>query len=158
MSIHYLADPAATRRSGYRLGQRLFPGAVIALVGQLGAGKTCLCQGIAEGAGVPDCRVVTSPTFVLVQEYEGGRLPIFHFDTYRLRSEAEFAEVEAGEYFSGSGACIVEWADRVPGCLPNDYLRVELIVTGPTKRLMQLDATGSRHAELLRDWVKSLEI
>jgi tRNA threonylcarbamoyladenosine biosynthesis protein TsaE len=144
-----LPDPAATFEFGRRLGEHLFAGAVVALVGPLGAGKTYLSRSIAEGLGVPDSRVVTSPTFVLVQEYEGGRLPIYHFDAYRLAGDAEFAELGAEEYFAGRGVCLVEWADRVPGCLPDDYLRVELTVAGPNARRARLQATGPRHIVLL---------
>ena len=82
-------DLTATQAFGRRLGQRLWPGAVIALIGELGAGKTQLTRAIAEGLGIADSRVVTSPTFVLVQEYK-ARLPIYHFDAYRLKTEAEF--------------------------------------------------------------------
>src|SRR5262249_28231345 len=93
-----LPDLAATQTFGRRLGQRLVPGSVVALIGTLGAGKTHLAQAIAEGLGIADSRVVNSPTFVLVQEYS-ARLPIYHFDTYRLSAEAEFADLGAHEYF-----------------------------------------------------------
>jgi tRNA threonylcarbamoyladenosine biosynthesis protein TsaE len=146
-----LANPAATRELGHFLGERLFPGAVVALVGQLGAGKTNLCRAIAEGLGVPDSSVVTSPTFVLIQEYEGGRLPLYHFDAYRLRGEAEFAELGSAEYFEGAGVCLVEWADRVAGCLPREHLRVELSVTGPTGRLAAFSASGKAYDALLQE-------
>jgi tRNA threonylcarbamoyladenosine biosynthesis protein TsaE len=150
-----LPDLMATCQFGQRLGQRLFAGAIVALIGPLGAGKTHLSRAIAEGLDVPDVRVVTSPTFVLIQEYEGGRLPIFHFDAYRLRGEQEFAELGAAEYFEGRGVCLVEWADRVPGCLPDDHLRVELVVAGPDARRALLNATGPRHEELLGNWIQS---
>ena len=91
-----LPDPAATHALGVRLGRLLFPGAVVALVGQLGAGKTHLVRAVAEGLGVPDGRAVTSPTFVLIQEYE-GRLPVYHFDVYRLAGAAPFADLGAHE-------------------------------------------------------------
>src|SRR6266576_4059012 len=97
---------------GQRLAGLLFPGAVVALIGQLGAGKTHLVRAIAEGLGIADSRVVSSPTFVLIQEYE-ARLPIYHFDAYRLRTEVEFIDLGIHEYFEGNGVCLVEWADRV---------------------------------------------
>jgi tRNA threonylcarbamoyladenosine biosynthesis protein TsaE len=142
-----LPDPAATRAFGLHLAVRLFPGAVVALIGELGAGKTYLSRAIAAGLGVADERVVTSPTFVLIQEYQ-GRLPIYHFDAYRLRAEGEFADLGANEYFEGGGVCLVEWADRVPGCLPRDHLRITLSVTGATSRRATVAATGPRHASL----------
>src|SRR5262249_5412586 len=95
-----LPDPAATEAFGRRLGAVLLPAGVVALVGHRGAGKTQLSRAVALGLGVPDGRAVTSPTFVLIQEY-AGRLPVYHFDVYRLRSAAEFFELAAGEYLEG---------------------------------------------------------
>jgi tRNA threonylcarbamoyladenosine biosynthesis protein TsaE len=143
-----LPDLEATRQFGLRLAERLFPGAVVALVGELGSGKTTLSRAIAEGLGVVDVRVVTSPTFVLIQEYP-GRLPIYHFDAYRFRAEGEFADLGVDEYFEGDGVCLVEWADRVPGCLPRDHLRVTLTVTRETSRRATVEATGTRHATVV---------
>src|SRR5438874_8509467 len=110
-------DLDATMAFGRRLAALLFPGAVIALVGPLGAGKTFLVRAVAEGLGIADSRVVNSPTFVLIQEYE-ARLPVYHFDAYRLRGAAEFFDLGAHEYFEGKGVCLVEWADRALACLP----------------------------------------
>src|SRR5215510_12331888 len=93
-------DLAATEQFGRRLGQLLFPGAVVALVGPLGAGKTHLTRAVAEGLGIADSRVVSSPTFVLIQEYQ-ARLPICHFDAYRLRGEGDFFDLGAYEYLEG---------------------------------------------------------
>jgi tRNA threonylcarbamoyladenosine biosynthesis protein TsaE len=137
-----------THALGLRLGRRLFAGAVVALVGPLGAGKTHLSRAIAEGAGVVDPGAVTSPTFVLVQEYSGP-LPVYHFDAYRLPSPEAFADLGADEYLEGDGACLIEWADRVADCLPADHLRVELEVVGPDSRRAGITATGPRHAALL---------
>src|SRR6266851_4838787 len=120
-----LPDPGATQAFGQRLAERLFPGAVVALIGELGAGKTHFARAVAEGLGVADSRVVTSPTFVLVQEYH-GRLPIYHFDAYRLRHSGEFLELGAHEYFEGKGVCLVEWADRVEDVLPKEHLRITM--------------------------------
>src|SRR5207253_5055917 len=126
-----LPEPAATTALGQRLACEMFPGAVIALLGPLGAGKTYLVRAIAEGLGIANSRVVSSPTFVLIQEYQ-ARLPIYHFDAYRLKSESEFFDLGAHEYFAGSGVCLVEWADRVAGCLPAEHLRIGLTITGET--------------------------
>jgi tRNA threonylcarbamoyladenosine biosynthesis protein TsaE len=145
-----LPDLAATESLGRRLGRRLFPGAVVALVGPLGAGKTHLTRAVAEGLGIADSRVVSSPTFVLIQEYR-ARLPIYHFDAYRLRGEGEFLDLGAHEYLEGGGVCLIEWADRVPGCLPAEHLRVELAVTGESSRRATLTAIGEKYEELLRD-------
>jgi tRNA threonylcarbamoyl adenosine modification protein YjeE len=144
-----LPDLEATTRLGRRLGSLLFPGAVVALGGELGAGKTQLARAIAEGLGLADGRVVTSPTFVLVQEYQ-GRLPIFHFDAYRLHSEGEFADLGIEEYYQAGGVCLVEWADRVWGCLPPEYLCVRLEVTGDTSRRATLQARGRPYEALVQ--------
>jgi tRNA threonylcarbamoyladenosine biosynthesis protein TsaE len=143
-----LPDPAATTAFGHRLAELLFPEAVVALVGNLGAGKTFLVRAIAEGLGV-DGRSVSSPTFVLIQEYR-GRLPIYHFDAYRLRSPAEFFDLGAHEYFEGDGVCLVEWADKVEACLPAEHLRLTLTPTGESSRRAVLEARGEPYQRLLQ--------
>jgi tRNA threonylcarbamoyladenosine biosynthesis protein TsaE len=142
-----LPDLSATEVFGRRLGRLLFPGAVIALVGPLGAGKTHLTRAVAEGLGIADSRAVSSPTFVLIQEYR-ARLPVYHFDAYRLRGEGEFFDLGAHEYLEGDGVCLVEWADRVPGCLPPEHLRIELAVTGETCRRATVTGCGERYEAL----------
>src|SRR6201999_1423286 len=107
-----IPDLSATEAFGRRLGGLLFPGAVIALVGQLGAGKTHLTRAVAEGLGVRNPAAVTSPTFVLIQEHP-ARLPIYHFDAYRLSGSREFADLGVDEYFRSDGVCLIEWADKV---------------------------------------------
>ena len=145
-----LPDLAATMTFGRRLGQKLHPGAVVALVGILGAGKTHLTRAIAEGLGISDSRVVSSPTFVLVQEYT-ARLPIYHFDAYRLNTEAEFADLGAHEYFEGDGVCLIEWADRVPASLPAEHLRITLTITGKTSRRAVVEGRGERYENLVEE-------
>lgn len=150
MRIIELPDLTATQALGRRMGQRLWPGCVVALVGELGTGKTQLARSIAEGLGIPDSRVVSSPTFVLVQEY-AARLPIYHFDAYRLPTESEFADLGVHEYFESDGVCLIEWADRVPGCLPTEHLRVALSVTGPTSRRAVIEGKGSSYEKLIAE-------
>jgi tRNA threonylcarbamoyladenosine biosynthesis protein TsaE len=144
-----VADEEETAKLGRRLADVLFPGAVIGLIGQLGAGKTRLVRAIAEGLGIADSRAVSSPTFVLIQEYH-ARLPIYHFDAYRLHSEAEFFDLGAHEYFQDRGVCLVEWADRVMGCMPAELLVVHIQVTGPSSRSFVIEALGERYHELVR--------
>ena len=151
-----LPDAAATDALGHALGGLLFPGAVVALNGQLGAGKTYLVRAVAAGMGVANLAAVNSPTFVLIQEY-AARLPIAHFDTYRLGSPREFGELGASEYFDAGGVCLIEWAEKVEAELPADRLTVTLEVTGPTSRRATLTATGLRHAELLAALSVTLE-
>jgi len=110
---------------GRGLGGRLAPGTVVALTGELGAGKTTLAKAIAEGLGVAE--PVTSPTFTLINEYMSGRLPFYHFDLYRLGEDAGAIEdLGCDEYFFGSGVCVVEWADMAGGLMPNGAIRIEL--------------------------------
>jgi tRNA threonylcarbamoyladenosine biosynthesis protein TsaE len=130
------------------LARVLFPGAVVGLVGQLGAGKTHLVRAIAEELGIVDGRVVTSPTFVLIQEYD-ARLPIYHFDAYRLHAEAEFLDLGAHEYFEGKGVCLVEWADRVPGCMPAEHVRISISVTGPQSRRFVVEGIGTIYEKMV---------
>jgi tRNA threonylcarbamoyladenosine biosynthesis protein TsaE len=98
-----------TQKVGMELGARLVPGTVVGLIGALGSGKTCLAQGICRGLGVEE--YVTSPSFVLIHEYE-GRLPVYHFDLYRLRDAEALFDLGYEEYFYGDGVCLVEWAER----------------------------------------------
>lgn len=138
----------ATTQFGHRLGELLFPGAVVALVGPLGAGKTHLVRAIAEGLGVKNPAAVNSPTFVLIQEYP-ARLPIYHFDAYRLSGPREFAELGVDEYFRDSGVCLVEWADKVEATLPNEHLRIEIEIVDENRRRFTLMASGRQYEELL---------
>jgi tRNA threonylcarbamoyladenosine biosynthesis protein TsaE len=138
---------ADTRRLGEAIGAVALPGLVIALVGPLGAGKTRLVRALADGNGVRN-QIVNSPTFVLVQEYQ-GRLPIYHLDTYRLRSLNEFIELGAEEYLQAEGVCCIEWADRVSDVLPADVLRIEIAVLGDCERDFRLTATGARSTTVL---------
>jgi tRNA threonylcarbamoyladenosine biosynthesis protein TsaE len=135
---------AETEALGRRLGARLFPGAVVALIGPLGAGKTFLARAIAVGLDIPNPAVVNSPTFVLIQEY-AARLPIYHFDAYRLGSEAEFADLGVHEYFEGNGICLVEWADKVPTTLPKERLEIRIAITGEEARRIEVTALGGRY-------------
>lgn len=142
------ADERATECLGALLADALEPGLVVALVGNLGAGKTRLVRAIAEAAGV-DRREINSPTFVLVHEYE-GRWPIYHFDTYRLHDAGEFVALGADEYFQSHGISFVEWADRVAETLPADHLRIEIVTTGDTSREFRITSTGSRSTQVIR--------
>ena len=110
-------SPAETRALGRRLAGKLAPGTVLAFTGDLGAGKTALISGLAEGLGVTDR--VTSPTFTIVNEYEGGRLPLFHFDMYRLPSADDLWDIGWVDYLDRGGICAVEWSENVAEALEN---------------------------------------
>src|SRR3954452_1000059 len=114
-----------TAALGRAIADRVRPGTIIGLIGPLGAGKTRLVRAVAEALGV-DPGAIASPTFVLIHEYE-GRLPIYHFDTYRLADPDEFDALGAADYFAGDGVCLVEWADRVADRLPRGawWVRIE---------------------------------
>jgi tRNA threonylcarbamoyladenosine biosynthesis protein TsaE len=140
--------PEQTRELGRRLGAAAEPGTVIALVGDLGVGKTLLAQGVGAGLGVEG--PVTSPTFVLMRVHEGGRLLLVHADIYRLGDEDEAEAIGLPEALASDAVVLVEWADLLPDLLPEDHLRVELrwLPGRPEEREVVLEATGPRHAPL----------
>jgi tRNA threonylcarbamoyladenosine biosynthesis protein TsaE len=133
-------SPEETERVGEQLGRRLQAGAVVALVGELGAGKTCFVRGLARGLGAP--AAVSSPTFVLVNEYTGGRLPLFHLDAYRTTSLTELLDLGFDEYVSGPGVTAIEWADRVRPLLPPGTILVELTGLGDEPRTIRIGMDG----------------
>jgi tRNA threonylcarbamoyladenosine biosynthesis protein TsaE len=146
------ASVEQTRGLGQTLGALLAPGDVVLLVGDLGAGKTALTQGI--GAGLSICGVINSPTFTILKEYT-GRLTLYHFDLYRIESPEEVFALGFEDYFSGEGVCVVEWAERgepreegVSLPWPADYLRLTMRADGPDARLIELTSAGPRGAEL----------
>ena len=117
-------SPEETEELGERLGRTLSPGDVVAFTGDLGAGKTAFTRGIARGLGIGDR--VTSPTFAIVNEYEGGRLPLFHFDMYRLTSSDELFDIGWEDYLARGGVCAVEWSENVDDALDEDAIRVDI--------------------------------
>jgi tRNA threonylcarbamoyladenosine biosynthesis protein TsaE len=139
---------ADTRRLGHALGRLARPGDVLALYGELGAGKTQLTKGIAVGAGFRQSRTVTSPSFVLVHEY-AGRLPIYHVDAYRLKGGRALLDLGGDELLYGEGLCIVEWADHVAGALPQERLDILLEHEAPETRRIQLIPRGKRYEEMV---------
>ena len=141
------AEEADTTVLGAALGTLLPAGTTVALCGTLGSGKTRLAQSVAEALGVPRGSVV-SPTFVLVQEHQGRR-PLYHFDAYRLADADEFLQLGPEEYFDGVGLTLVEWADRVADCLPEERVEVHIEVIGETARRFEILAVGSRFEPVL---------
>ena len=153
-SFTYQSDSEAdTAALGAALAALLPDGATVSLCGTLGSGKTRLVQATAEAAGI-DRRQVQSPTFVLIQEYEGDRR-IYHFDAYRIHSDQEFLNLGPEEYFEGDGLSLVEWGDRVADCLPEQRIEITLEVTGECSRQIEIRAIGARFEpviEQLRAW------
>ena len=127
-------EPADTQRLGEKIGESIRPGAVIALVGELGSGKTLLTRGICAGLGVP-LRQVNSPTFVLVNEYH-GRFSVYHMDLYRLDGTADIVDIGLLDYLvrAQGGLIIIEWAEKILPVLPAGYLKIELDVISARKR------------------------
>lgn len=115
---------AETEELGAQLAARLRPGDVVSYTGDLGAGKTAFTRGIARGLGIPER--VTSPTFTIVNEYEGGRLPLFHFDLYRLGDPEELFDIGWEDYLARGGVCAVEWSENVAGALEDEPIRVDI--------------------------------
>jgi tRNA threonylcarbamoyladenosine biosynthesis protein TsaE len=148
-----LDGAAATDRAGRALAPLLAAGDAIALIGDLGAGKTALTEAIVAGLGGP---AVASPTFALIHEYRGGRLPVWHVDLYRIEREAELVELGLDELFERGGVVIVEWADRFADAMPRDHLRVTLAHDGDRRRLA-LDGTGERGRALAAAWAAALD-
>ena len=137
-----------TRAIAERLGRLLRPGDVLCLIGDLGAGKTTFTQGLALGLDLPPAEPVCSPTFTLLAEHPGGRMPLYHFDVYRLRDSSGLADLAFDEYLEGAGVAVIEWADRVADALPADRLEIALTEGDePDTRRITLTATGARAEE-----------
>jgi tRNA threonylcarbamoyladenosine biosynthesis protein TsaE len=142
-----------TRRLGHRLGALLQAGDVICLEGDLGAGKTCLAQGVGQGLGVQ--QPITSPSFTLVSEYRAAPsgLTFYHVDLYRLGDAvSEALALGLEEVLYGEGICLIEWAERAASILPEERLWITLRHLEPTKRSLLLHAEGARYAELLHQF------
>jgi tRNA threonylcarbamoyladenosine biosynthesis protein TsaE len=148
-------DEAATAALGAALAEVLPDGTVVALCGTLGAGKTRLVQAIAEASGA-DRRQVVSPTFVLMQHYEGRRR-IDHLDAYRIRSEAEFLDLGTDELFEGDALVLIEWADRVAGCLPRERIEIQFEVTGHQSRRMEVCSTAPRYDPVVEQLQRAMQ-
>ena len=119
-----IANEKETEKIGEQIGRRATPGTVIALIGDLGTGKTTLTKSIARGLGITE--TVTSPTFNIIREYKSGRIPLYHFDVYRIADPEEMYELGYEEYFYGDGVCVVEWADIIEELLPEDAVVIRI--------------------------------
>ena len=141
-------SPEETQRIGADIGERARIGDLILLVGNLGAGKTCLTQGIAWGLGVPD--YTSSPSFVLVREYQ-GRLNLYHIDFYRLDDIREVAELGMSDYLDGEAICVVEWADRALDSLPEEHLLIKFEHLAVNERRLRFEPRGQRYVGLVEE-------
>ncbi|MFO8101425.1 MAG: tRNA (adenosine(37)-N6)-threonylcarbamoyltransferase complex ATPase subunit type 1 TsaE [Dehalococcoidia bacterium] len=139
-------SPEQTQQIGTWLGEMSQAGDLILLTGELGAGKTCLTQGIARGLGFEG--FASSPSFVLVREYP-GRLMLYHVDLYRLDDMEEIAELGLDDYLAGEGVCVVEWADKAGDYLPFEHLSINLVYVSENERLLKFQGNGARYIDLI---------
>ncbi len=147
---------AQTIRVGQRLGELLHAGDLVLLLGDFGSGKTHLIKGIAQGLGSAD--LVNSPSFVLINEYRAGpahkHMPIYHADLYRIENPGELAGIGLEEAWSGDGVCLIEWAERAQGWLPQDHLTIHLRYLSDTKRVLRFAPHGRRYEDLVGEFKK----
>ena len=134
--VYYTNSPEETEAIGQLIASRLQPGTIIAFEGDLGAGKTAFTRGLARGLGAADR--VTSPTYTIVNEYLGGRLPLFHFDMYRLHSSDELFDIGWEDYLERGGVCAVEWSENVRDALEGALI-IRIEKTGDTSRTITLE-------------------
>lgn len=137
-------SPEETRELGTKIGRLCRAGDIIALDGDLGAGKTCLIQGLAEGLDVPKKSYVRSPTFTILNVHQ-GRVPLYHFDLYRLSDIDELEEIGYREYLYGDGVAALEWASNVEEAIPDECLRIAIKRTGEEEREIEITVTGERY-------------
>ena len=135
-------SPEETEELGERLGRALSPGDVVAFTGDLGAGKTAFTRGIARGLGIGDR--VTSPTFAIVNEYEGGRLPLFHFDMYRLGSADELFDIGWEDYLRRGAVCAVEWSEKVEDAFFGDEIVLRIEKLGDSERKITIEEGNAK--------------
>ena len=150
MIIIETESPEETFAFAGKVSELLKSGDVVTLDGDLGAGKTVFSKGIAKGLGIEE--PVTSPTFIIMQEYEGGRLPLYHFDVYRIEDPEELYAIGADEYINGSGVCLIEWASQVEEIIPENALRVTIVrepENGDGHRKITVDGLSGSDEELL---------
>jgi len=129
-------SPQETEALGQSLARYLKPGAVVALYGGLGAGKTCLAKGIARGLGIGEN--ITSPTYTIISEYP-AEIPLYHIDAYRLGGDDDFAGTGAGEYIGAQGITLIEWPERIPRSIPPDAITVRIEISGPHSRIVRIE-------------------
>ncbi|HBB18429.1 MAG: tRNA (adenosine(37)-N6)-threonylcarbamoyltransferase complex ATPase subunit type 1 TsaE [Syntrophus sp. RIFOXYC2_FULL_54_9] len=137
-------SPMETLQIGRRLGAGLKGGECVALAGELGAGKTCLTQGIANGLGVPDGYVVASPTFTLINEYPGKETALFHLDIYRLTGPGDLEEIGYREYLTRGGVVVVEWADKISDSIPEEAMWVTFSYLDENVRKIEISDAADR--------------
>ncbi len=144
-------SPEETQKLGRRLGELALAGDVFLLAGTLGAGKTCLTQGIAWGLGIEEYAM--SPSFIIVRELY-GRLPLYHIDLYRLDRLEESIDLGLDEYLYGRGLCVIEWAEKALPLMPKEYLLIKINYLSDSERSFQVQASGERYRGMLKQLEK----
>jgi len=144
-----------TIRTGKNIGNRLRSGDVVALVGELGAGKTQFIKGLAAGVGIGNPTYISSPSFTLINEYP-GKIPFYHIDLFRLEREKEAEELGLEDYFQGGGITAIEWADKIPSLLPKEMLFIHIAYMGKNIRSIEINGKGKRFLNLV-DQIQSSE-
>ncbi|UCD54649.1 MAG: tRNA (adenosine(37)-N6)-threonylcarbamoyltransferase complex ATPase subunit type 1 TsaE [Candidatus Omnitrophota bacterium] len=132
-------SPEETLNLGYKFGKKLKSGTIVALIGELGTGKTLFTKGIAKALGVKGHEYVNSPSFVIVKEYKSKKIPLYHFDLYRLKSGDDLNTIGYDEYFYSNGVTVVEWADRAMDILPGKHILVKFKHSGKNKRQIKIE-------------------
>lgn len=133
---------------GKVIAKNLGRGDIVCLFGELGSGKTALTKGIASGLGIKKSRVI-SPSFVLIRQYSAPKIPLYHFDLYRLKTIEDILALGYEEYFYDEGISVIEWADRLKCLLPKEYLRINLCVKSDSQRSLEFSGIGRRYKEIL---------
>jgi tRNA threonylcarbamoyladenosine biosynthesis protein TsaE len=144
-----------TIRIGRSIGRHLRSGDVVALVGELGTGKTQFIKGLAAGAGVGRPTYISSPSFTLINEYP-GRVPFYHLDLFRLEQEKEAEDLGLEDYFQSGGIIAIEWADKIPSLLPKELFLIYFAYTGTNTRTLEITGKGTRYLNLV-DQIQSPE-
>lgn len=127
---------------GKKIGEVLKPGDVLGFYGELGSGKTMMIKGIAMGLGVNEENLVKSPSFIMINEYK-GRYPIYHIDLYRIKNSEELLSIGLDDYLYGDGVCLIEWAEKAEGDLPESVIKIELEVIDPEQRKVKISGLKS---------------
>jgi len=148
-------SPEETQKFGKRCGELAKPGDIFLLTGELGAGKTCLTQGIAFGLGIKEYAL--SPTFVIMRQLH-GRLPLYHIDLYRLDRLQETEDLGLDDYLYGEGISVVEWAEKAMSVMPQEHLLIQIEYVSETGRLLKLQPKGKRYQDLVRELKKDFKL
>lgn len=157
VTVYHSASPEQTRALGEAVGRLADAGDVIALIGELGTGKTLFVGGLAGGLGVDPATYVSSPTFTIIHRYR-GRLPLYHIDLYRIETPEAFLNLGLDEYLQRDGVTAIEWAEHGWGYLPKEILTLRLRHTGSDTREIEIVPVGDRYVRLVRELMRDVTV